>query len=111
MEISCDKMIFAVLSGDDSADAIQDLNRSGYCVTVLASSGGFLRKRSVTLLIGLEAERVDAALAILKKHGGARLESAHYPVGTAAGVPTLPVQAQVGGDTAFVLDVVRGVKF
>ena len=64
-----DKMILAILQGDDYHDAVHSLNEHGFYATVLNSSGGFLKKRSVTLMIGLESARLDEALAILKKHG------------------------------------------
>ena len=53
------KMIIAILSGDDSADTISELNKNGFYVTVLSTSGGFLKRKSVTLLIGTEEENVD----------------------------------------------------
>ena len=62
-----DKMILAILQGDDYHDAVHSLNEHGFYATVLNSSGGFLKKRSVTLMIGLESARLDEALAILKK--------------------------------------------
>lgn len=48
-----DKMILAILQGDDYHDAVHSLNEHGFYATVLNSSGGFLKKRSVTLMIGL----------------------------------------------------------
>ena len=70
MDICCEKMIFAVLSGRDCAETVQDLNAHGFYATLLSTTGGFLRKKSVTLMIGLEAERLDEALSILKCHAG-----------------------------------------
>lgn len=105
MVIPCEKMILAVLSGDDSADVIQDLNRHGYYVTVLSSSGGFLRKRNVTLMIGLEEARVAEALSILRTHAGTRMETTYLSTPTTAGIPAVPVSVQTGGTVAFVLSV------
>ena len=48
-----DKMILAILQGDDYHDAVHSLNEHGFYATVLNSSGGFLKKRSVTLMIGV----------------------------------------------------------
>ena len=55
-----DKMILASLQGDDYHDAVHSLNEHGFYATVLNSSGGFLKKRSVTLMIGLESARLGA---------------------------------------------------
>lgn len=45
MDICCEKMIFAVLSGRDCAETVQDLNAHGFYATLLSTTGGFLRKK------------------------------------------------------------------
>ena len=44
------KMIMAVLNGDDVKAVTDGLIKGGYQVTKLASSGGFLRAKSTTLI-------------------------------------------------------------
>ena len=61
------KMILAVLQGDDYNSVVNALNQAGFFVTLLHSSGGFLKRRSVTVMIGVDATRLDEALAILKE--------------------------------------------
>ena len=56
-----DKMILAILQGDDYDSVVRELNKNGFYVTLLNTMGGFLRKRSVTIMIGLESARLDAA--------------------------------------------------
>ena len=58
------KMLLAVVQGDDYPETVDDLNRHGFFATVLSSTGGFLKKRSVTLMIGVEEHRVEAAQAV-----------------------------------------------
>lgn len=65
----CDKMILAVVQGDDYQDAIYELNQQGFYATVLHSSGGFLKKQSVTIMVGLNHEELEEALGVLKRHG------------------------------------------
>ena len=65
MDMVCEKMVLAVLSGSDSAEVVHALNDHGFYATMLASTGGFLQKKSVTLMIGLPAARLDEALALL----------------------------------------------
>ena len=48
------KLVLAVIQGDDYADTVDDLNRNGFFATILSSTGGFLKKRSMTLMIGVE---------------------------------------------------------
>ena len=47
------KLIFAVLQGDDYSETVYALNQHGISVTMLNSTGGFLKKRSVTVMIGV----------------------------------------------------------
>lgn len=60
------KMIILIVK-DDDADAItQTLTADEYRVTRVASTGGFLRKGVVTLLLGMSDERVEAALELIR---------------------------------------------
>lgn len=112
MEIRCEKMIIAVLSGDTAADILQDLNENRFYATVLNSSGGFLRRKSVTLMIGLEESRLEEALQLLKNHAGTRMETTFLTApGGASGFPAVPVKVQTGGVTVFVLNVERCEKY
>ena len=111
MEIMCEKMIMAVLSAEDASDLVRDLNAHGLYATMLSSSGGFLRKKNVTLLIGLAQARLEEALAILKKHAGERMETTLITTSGTAGMPAVPVKVQTGGIVAFVLNVESCVKY
>ena len=46
------KLVLAVLQGSDSDNTIRNLNERGFMVTVLSSTGGFLKKKSTTVMIG-----------------------------------------------------------
>ncbi len=59
------RLIVAILHDTDGGPALQALTRAGFGVTRIASTGGFLRRGNSTLLIGLTAEQVPAALQIL----------------------------------------------
>ena len=48
---ACDKMILAIIQDDSYQDVISELNESGFYATILHSSGGFLKKQSVTIMI------------------------------------------------------------
>ena len=110
----CDKLIIAVIQGDDYLDAIQDLNEHGFYATVLNSSGGFLRKQSVTVMIGLNHSDLDRALQILKTHGE-RTEIRYKPLITDSSfyprVSNIPVPTHLGGVVLFVVDVERHERY
>ena len=110
MESTKKKMILAVIQGDDYADTVDELNRNGFFATLLSSTGGFLKKRSMTLMIGVEEAKVQQVLDILKQCAGRRQQMTYSNLsmsagGTAASIPMVPVQMSVGGIVVFILDL------
>lgn len=104
------KLVLAVIQGDDYADTVDDLNRNGFFATILSSTGGFLKKRSMTLMIGVEETQLQAVLDILKQCAGRRQQMTYSNLSMSAGGPTpsipmMPVQVSVGGVAVFILDL------
>jgi len=64
------KLIIAILRDSDTETVSQALVSDGYRVTRVASTGGFLRRGSTTLMIGTEVEKVDPAIEIIKSNLG-----------------------------------------
>lgn len=60
------KLIIAILKDDDVENAVQSLTSDSFRVTRVASTGGFFRKGSTTLLIGVDDDHVDAAISLLR---------------------------------------------
>ena len=112
-----DKMIIAILQDDDYRQVVEELNRNGFYVTVLESSGGFLKKASATIMIGLNHEDLQEALELLKQYGK-RTEMGYQPATTTVGmavspmpVPPVPIPMSCGGIVLFVLDVTQYGRF
>lgn len=61
------KMIIAILRDEDSEDVSQALIEANLRVTRIASTGGFFRKGSSTLMVGLDDEMVDKAISIIRE--------------------------------------------
>ncbi len=105
------KLILAILSNDDSPAASNALNKNGFSVTKLATTGGFLRAGNTTLIVGCEDEKVETAIEVIKEYSSKRTEivpsTASYDIGRYA---SFPVEVQVGGATIFVLDVAQFLK-
>ena len=105
------KLILAIMSNDDAPTASSALTKEGYSVTRLATTGGFLRAGSTTLIVGCEEEKVDKAIAIMGEYSSRRTEvvpaTSSYDIGRFA---SFPVEVQVGGATIFVLDVEQFIK-
>lgn len=60
------KLIIAILRDEDSESISHALVTSDFRVTQIASTGGFLRRGSTTLMIGVEDVKLDQAIQIIK---------------------------------------------
>lgn len=59
-------MIIATIPDTDHENVTETLISKGFRVTTIASSGGFLRIGSSTMMIGLEDEKVGEAIDLIK---------------------------------------------
>ena len=60
------KLIIAIVRDLDAGPVIEQLVTHSHRVTRVASTGGFLRRGNVTLLIGAEEQHVDPVIDILR---------------------------------------------
>ena len=60
------KLILAVVRDIDTENILKTLLAKGYQVTRLASTGGFLRKGSTTLMIGIDDGKEKEVIKLLK---------------------------------------------
>lgn len=108
------KMIIAVVQDQDSNKLSAALVKQRFQATKLASTGGFLKAGNTTFMIGIEDERVNEALNLIKENCQAR-EQVAPPVSPMGGnVETYipyPVEVPVGGATVFVLPVEQFHQF
>ena len=93
---------------------IKELNRAGFSVTKMASTGGFLRAGNTTLLVGTEAEKVQEAIDLIAKYSMKRKQIVFTPepfIGTiGSDYASYPEEIETGGATIFVVDVKRFEK-
>ncbi|OGO10527.1 MAG: hypothetical protein A2Y93_13610 [Chloroflexi bacterium RBG_13_68_17] len=61
------KLIVAIVRDVDVEAVIAALLGLGFGVTRFASTGGFLRRGSTTLLVGAESGRVEEAIAAMRQ--------------------------------------------
>ena len=105
------KLVLAIVSNDDSAVVSAALTREGFSVTKLATTGGFLMAGNTTFLVGVEDEKVDTVINLIKKQSKRRTQmlptTSSFDVGMYS---TFPVEVTVGGATIFVLNVDRFEK-
>jgi len=60
------KMIIMIVRDSDADNLTQAFTSAEYRVTRVASTGGFLRSGFVTLLLGVDDNRVDSAIELLR---------------------------------------------
>lgn len=100
------KLVIAIISNDDSYDVLSDLTDAGFDATKLSTTGGFLSAGNVTLLIGVEDERVDEVMEIIRANSSRRTQlMTTAPAYNAESFVTLPVEVAVGGATVFVVNM------
>ncbi len=75
------KLLMAIVRDDYAADVTYALNAAGFSVTRISSTGGFWRRGNVTLMIGLEDDRVDQALETINNNAGPEIDTANAPAG------------------------------
>ena len=97
------KLIFAIVQNDDSKRLIRALVQHRISVTRISTTGGFLHGGNTTLMIGVDKEKVEETLDIIKS------KSSTLP-GYADSSPT-PVQVTLGGATVFIVDVEQFYRF
>jgi uncharacterized protein YaaQ len=62
------KLMIAIVNDADYDKIARQLTNEQYRVTCIASTGGLFHRGSTTLLIGLEEEKLDRAVEIIKEH-------------------------------------------
>jgi uncharacterized protein YaaQ len=60
------KMIVCILQVTDRDEVAEALNNAGYMVTMLPSTGAYFRRGNATMIAGVEDEKVEDALQIVR---------------------------------------------
>lgn len=107
------KLIIAIVNKDDGVILREELIKNKFGITKLATKGGFLKADNETILIGVEDDRFEAAMDIIRENCKKRKAlvpgsvSDFFPTGGHIGVP---LEITVGGATCFVLNVEQFIK-
>lgn len=107
------KLVLAIINDEDAQKLISHLNKNSFQVTKLASTGGFLRVGNTTILIGVEEEKLEQVLELIKEkcHTTKRITAAGQPYANGAeGYLPYPIEVTAGGATVFVVDVEQFFK-
>lgn len=106
-----DRLLSAVIQEQDLENALSALTKLGFSVTHLPSTGGFLRRRNHTLLIGLSKGQERAAVEALSSSCKERVEYLSAPLEAGSMPFPTPIPVNIGGATIFVFEVERYEEF
>ncbi|MGN1069772.1 MAG: cyclic-di-AMP receptor, partial [Candidatus Fimadaptatus sp.] len=105
--------LIAIVQDEDASRLVSNLMNEGFGVTKLATTGGFLRAGNTTLLVGVDDDKFEGAMAVIEKVCKSRKQIATSPspvAGTTGVYVPYPIEVMVGGATIFVLNVEQFVK-
>ena len=107
------KLCIVIVPGSDGDRLLDRLVEAEFGATKIGSSGGFLRRGSVTAFVAVEDEQVGDLIALLHEHFPEVTETvpvSTLPLAEEWGQPTDLVDVRVGGAVVFVLDLSRSAK-
>ncbi len=111
--IDIQSLLIAIVQDQDAEQALRALTRAGLRATRISSTGSFLDRGNVTLLLGLKRDEVPRALELLAESCQRRTTfiNAAPPLAnpTAPGLIT-PLEVEIGGATIMVLAVEQFVR-
>ncbi|MGX7024725.1 cyclic-di-AMP receptor [Vagococcus hydrophili] len=102
------KLLLAIVQDKDSNRLSTEFNQGNVRATKLSTTGGFLRAGNTTFIIGIEDERVEEVLNIIKETCQTREQYVTSPVTFDMSMDahsSYPIEIQVGGATVFELPV------
>ena len=107
------KLVIAIIHDEDVQNLMSHLTNEGYMATKLASTGGLLRTGNTTLLMGINEDKVDEVISIIKFVCKTTTKTSvlNQPISSLPeGYVSFPIDVTVGGATIFVLDIEKFLK-
>lgn len=106
------KLVIGIINSDDANDLLAEITKASFQATKLSTSGGFLKMGNVTILVGVEDEKVDEVVGIFKACCSRRTQMIPTtpPFLGEGFVSASPVEVTIGGATLFIIDVDKMIK-
>jgi len=68
------RLVIAILRDADGEEVLKALLDANFRVTQIASTGGFFRRGTATLLIGVEKGKVETAVQLIREHSAPAID-------------------------------------
>jgi uncharacterized protein YaaQ len=104
------KLVVAIVHNEDAGALVDALLEREFRATRLHSSGGFLKQSNATIVVGVEDDRTEDMLAIVRDNCTSRTQvvSPMPPIMEPGEFfMPYPLEVELGGATVFVLPVER----
>jgi uncharacterized protein YaaQ len=104
------KLVVAIVHNEDAGALVDALLEREHRATRLHSSGGFLKQSNATIIVGVDDDRVEEILGIVRDTCTARTQTVNpMPPIMEPGefFMPYPLEVEVGGATVFILPVER----
>jgi uncharacterized protein YaaQ len=104
------KLVLAIVHNEDAGPLVDALLEHDYRATRLHSSGGFLKQSNATIVLGVEDDKVDDVMSIVRENCTSRTQTVNpMPPIMEPGefFMPYPLEVEVGGATVFVTPVER----
>ncbi len=109
------KLLVIITYKENTKKLKEELVSGNFSLTKLQSQGGFLEKKNTTFLVGVENDKVDDVLEVVKRCCKTREKAISPPAYMSTSMegglnPSEMTKIKVGGATVFVMDVEKFVK-
>lgn len=105
------EILIVIVQGQDADIAIDSLLDEGFGVTRLPSVGGFLGRKSATLMIGVDSKKSQDAIEVLDRTCRKRVAFIAVPMENSPLPMPAPTPVTVGGASIFSLEVEHYEEF
>ena len=108
------KLIIAIVQDQDQNELSRAFYDANIRATKLSTTGSFLRAGNTTFMIGIEEDRIEEVMEIIKACSQAREQYINAPLHLDLNMESansLPVKVEVGGATVFVLPIESFYQF
>ena len=108
MGTALDRLVILTVSGTHFDSVVQDLARENFTFTVINTTGGIIQEPEVCLLIGLQSDRLQVLLELVRKdcHPYRQYVASQGFMQSERANPPL-VEVELGGARFFMLNVER----